>query len=366
MVSLVIGLVLVLTISTMVARQEAVRRGVTSGNDITGNAAYAAYMLDRELRGAGSGFSQAPSENYGCPLNVSRSASQLLPATTAFPAPFASIPQTYVLAPLVVHAGAGAGGSDVIAVATGNSGLSEMPLPVAFNSALAGQVSLSNTLGIRAGDIVLLSEQGQGCMLQQVRSGFVGGAAQTLTFGGTYAADTINGQAITNFSHSSSSTYISVLGNVSGNQPRLQLIGLGDNATLFAYDLLRLNTSTPQPLVEGVVDMRVVYGINAAHDDKQQVTDWVAPTDPDYTAAALTAGTGVAQANLKAILAVRVALVLRSELVEKTDVTAEELTMFSSLPQAVQRTYTVPAGTTNQRYRLVEFTVPLRNVRLSP
>ena len=91
MVALAIGLVLVLVITTMVSRQEALRRGVTSGNDLTGNSAFASYTLERELRSAGAGISQGVAENFGCVLNVSRNNAQLLPATADFPAPFALV-----------------------------------------------------------------------------------------------------------------------------------------------------------------------------------------------------------------------------------------------------------------------------------
>lgn len=363
MVTLAIGLVLTLAISMMVAKQEAIRRGVTSGNDLTSNTAYAAFLLDRELRSAGAGISQATAENYGCALNASLNNAQLLPATAAFPAPFASVPQTYVLAPLVVHAGAGANGSDVIAVATGNSGLSETALPVSPQSTSAGQLRLPNTLGIRGGDLVLLAQRGVGCMLQQVSNGFAGGTAQTLTFGGAYAANTIGSVSLTSFSNGNA--FVSLLGNVTGNQPRLMLLGIGDNATLFSYDLLRLTSSSAQALVDGVVDMRVLYGVDTVRTGLDQVTQWIAPTTAGYTAAELTAGTAIAQANLQAILAVRVGLILRSDLVEKTDVTPTSLRMFSDLGSALTYTYTVPSGTNNQRYRVVEFTVPLRNVRYS-
>jgi type IV pilus assembly protein PilW len=363
MVAVAIGLVLTLTISMMVARQEALRRGVTSGNDLTSNTAYAAYVLDRELRSAGAGFSQASSDNYGCVLNVSLNNGQLLPSTTPFPAPFATVPQTYRLAPLIVHAGAGANGSDVIAVATGNSGLSEAGLPVAPKSTAAGQLNLANTLGIRGGDLLLLSQAAVGCMLQQVSAGFAGSSAPTLTFGGTYAANTINGLSLTDFSDGNA--FVSLLGNVSGNPPRFSLIGIRSNATLVSYDLLKVTGSAPQELVEGVVDMRVLYGVDTIRAGQKQVTAWIAPTTDGYTAAALTDGTAVALSNLQSIFAVRVGLVLRSDLVEKTDVTPATLTMFSDLGADLQHTYTVPTGTANQRYRVVEFTVPLRNVRYS-
>lgn len=360
MVTLAIGLVLTLAISMMVARQESIRRGVTSGNDLTSNTAYAAYMLDRELRSAGAGFSQSPGDNYGCVLNASLNGAQLLPSTAAFPAPFATVPQAFVLAPVIVHAGAGANGSDVIAVATGNSALSESALPVATTA--AGQVKLANTLGMRAGDLVLVAQQGVGCMLQQVSNGFSGGAVQILPLGGAYAANTINGRALVDFSNGSA--FASLLGNVTGNQPRFLLLGLNADATLMSYDLLRLSSTTAVALADGIVDMRVLYGVHAT-GSVRQVTDWVAPTSANFTAAALTAGTSVAQTNLQSILAVRVGLILRSDLVDKTDVTPATLTLFSDLGAALTYTYTVPVGTTTQRYRVVEFTVPLRNVRYS-
>ncbi|MGM9483693.1 PilW family protein [Roseateles sp. NT4] len=363
MVTLAIGLVLTLAISMMVARQESLRRGVTSGNDLTSNSAYASYVLDRELRSAGAGFSQSAAENYGCSLRVSKSNAQILPRSAAFPTPFASVPQTFVLTPLVVHAGAGTNGSDVIAVATGNSGLSESALPVIPKSAAAGLLKLSNTLGLKGGDLILLAQQGVGCMVQQVNTGFTGGATQTLNFGGTYAANTIGTTALTGFSNGNA--FVSVLGNVTGNQPRFSLIGIDANATLMSYDLLRLNSDSPQAIADGVVDLRVLYGVHTVVSGPTQVDSWIAPTAAGFTAAELTADTAVAQSRLQNILAVRVGMIVRSDLIEKTDVTPSSLTMFSDLGSGLAYTYTVPAGTTNQRYRVVEFTVPLRNIRYS-
>jgi type IV pilus assembly protein PilW len=365
MVAMVIGLVLTLTISTMVARQEAVRRGVTSGNDLTSNAAYVSYLLDQELRSAGAGFSQAVATNYGCNLFASRNNAQLLPSPGPFPAPFAAIPRNPVLAPVIVFAGAGAGGSDVIAVATGNGALTETSMPTSPGGAAAGQVTLANTLGIRGGDLALISQPVApvNCMLQQVSAGFTGGAQQVLTFSGTYAANVIGTVSLAGFAVGNP-TRVSILGNVEGNQPRLQMLGIRADNTLVAYDLLQL-TAGVQTLAEGVVDMRVRYGITAAPvnaDPKlRTVAGWVAPTTAGFTAAELRAGT----TNPQRILALRVGLVLRSDLVEKTDITSPTLTLFSDLPEALRHTFNVPTGTAAQRYRTVEFTVPLRNVRYS-
>lgn len=361
MVSLTIGLVLVLVISTMVARQEDLRRGISSSNELSNNVAYSSYMLDRELRNAGAGL--VKSTNWGCPLVASMNNAQLLPSLQAFPDPFGSIPQTYVIAPLVVFAGAGANGSDVLMVSAGNSGLSEAAQAVAPQSATAGQVQLSNTLGIRGGDLIVLTQGGQ-CMLQQVSTGFAGGASPTLTFGGTYAANTIAGVALTSFANANTggSAFVSVLGNVTGNRPRIQLIGLNTNNELVSYDLLKLSGTVPQALVEGVVDLRVLYGIDST-GSCGAVDTWVAPTAAGHRAADLTNGSSTAHTALCNILAVRVGMVIRSDQQSKDDVTGGSLTMFADLGQALTYTYTVPKGTTNQHYRTVEFTVPLRNPR---
>lgn len=362
MVAMAIGLVLMLAVSMLVARQESIRRSVSSGNDLTGGTAYAAYSLDRELRAAGSGISQAVAQSYGCLLHASLKGSQLLPRPEPFPKPFSAVPQGYRLAPLVVHAGAGTHGSDVIAIAAGHSGLSEAPLPVVPKSAEPGRLQLANTLGMRGGDLVLLSQSSAGCMLQQLSEDFVGGATQQVSLGGLYAADTIGGLSITQFS---SQAFAFLLGNVTGNRPRFQLLGIDADDALVSYDLLQLGAGEVQQLAEGVADLRVLYGVDMDRKGLEQVTQWIAPTASGFTAAELTDGSPTARENLQHILAVRVALVLRSDLVEKADVTRAQLTLFADLPEAVHRTYTVPPGTANQRYRVVEFTVPLRNVRYS-
>ena len=254
----------------------------------------------------------------------------------------------------------------MIAVAAGASALSETALQVVPKSAAPGQVKLANTLGMRGGDLVLVSQQALGCMVQQVSNGFVSGSATNLTFGGTYAANVINGLSLSSFS--TGNAYVSLLGNVTGNQPRVQLFGVGANATLFGYDLLGLNQTSAQALADGVVDMRVRYGVDGVDDNAprtQQVTNWKLPSEARFAFDELTAGTSASQTRLQRILAVRVGLVLRSDQIEKSSAAPATLTLFSDLPAALQYTYTVPAGATQQRYRVVEFTVPLRNLRYS-
>lgn len=362
MVAITIGLVLTLVITNIIVRQEGARRTLTSGNDVTSNGAYLAYIVDREIRSAGTGFAYGWSNTVGCTLRAARGGAQILPRTTAFPAPFDTVPGTVQLAPIIVHAGLGAGGSDVLAIASGTSGLSETALNVLPGSAILGQVRMPNTIGLRGDDLILIAEATKGCMVQQVSSPFTGGATQVLNFGGTYAANTIDGVALTSFS-TANNAYVAPIGNVSDNRPKFQLIGIGDNSTLFSYDLLRLDgLDIPQPLTEGIVELRALYGIA---DSAGNLSNWVAPTGTTYGAAALSDGSSTAQQTLRSIVAVRVGMVLRSDLVERETVSATDIDLFTDLPAALHHTYSVPSGQERQRFRAVEFTVPLRNVLMT-
>lgn len=363
LVSVVIGLVLTLILTTMIARQEGSRRTLTNGSDLTTSSAYLSYILDREIRSAGSGFNQGWNSLVGCPLTAARSDAQILPRASAFPAPFSTLPQAPILAPVLIHAGAGTGGSDVIAVAAGASGLGETMLTVLPSSAAAGQVSLKTTMGLRGGDLMLLAEVSPAdgfnrCMLQQVAANFVGGTTQQVNFGGSYATDNIGSMALVTFATAAPTTIAAAIGNTTGNTPRFQFFGLGANNTLFSYDLLNLDgLDTPQPVAEGVVGLRALYGIaNAAG----AFAGWVAPTGA-FDIATLTNGTPASQQTLKTIVAVRVGLIMRSDLVERDTVNKTQINLFDSLPGNFTFTYNVPAGQERQRFRAVEFTVPLRN-----
>jgi type IV pilus assembly protein PilW len=362
LVAVTVGMALVLAVTTMLIRNESGRRSMTSMNDVSVGGAYVSFVLDRTVRSAGSGFIQAWKAGYGCQLLVSRSSTQILPRASNFPAPFASLPHTQRLAPLIVYAGQGAGSSDVLAVATGSSGLGESPLRVLPSSATSSQLRVPATVGLRAGDLVLVMQDGSNCMVEQLATGFAGGADQLLSFGGTYAAGTINSVALSGLG-TTSTAWVAPIGNVAGNQPTFQFIGVGANNTLQSYDLLRLDgTDASVPLSDGVVDMRALYGLDTNGDGT--VDTWVGPGTSPYDYASLTDGTATAQANLVKILAVRIGLVLCNSQPEKTAVSPDSLTLFADLTSDLRRTRTLSTSDQLMRWRTVEFTVPLRNPML--
>ena len=363
LVAVTIGMALVLAITLMLTRYESGRRTLTSVNDSSMGSAYVSFTLDRIVRSAGSGYAQGWKDSFGCQLLASRSGITTLPRASAFPAPFAAVPQAMRLAPVVVHAGAGTDGSDILAVATGSSGLGESPLPVMTASATGTGLRVPATIGLRAGDLVMVSQGATLCMLQQVASGFAGGADQQLDFGGTYADSDIAGTRLEDLGVGTPA-WLSPLGNTTGNQPMFQLLGVGPDATLVAHDMLQLSGSdSVAAIADGVADLRARYGVDTTNDNI--IDSWRDPAVAPWDAATLLNGTLDSKIRLSQIVAVRVGVIVRTSTPERAAVAPASLTLFSDLGTALEATRNLSTSERQLRWRTVEFTVPLRNALLA-
>ncbi len=370
MVAVAIGLALTLAITTMLIRSEANRRSLTSTNDASNNGAYLSYVLDRTLRSAGTGFAQSWRDAYGCALQARRNGlGVFLPRPAAYPAPFAAVNTTLRLAPLVVQAGAGAGGSDVLIVQTGSAGLGETPMPVLTIPPTSTRLFVPVTLGLRGGDLVAVIQELDAagnpspCLLQQVVTPFVGAANQTLDLGGNYYAATLGG-VDTNTIGTTRRAFVAPLGNENGNRPSFQLLGVGAANTLVSYDLLRLdNNNDVVPVADGVVDLRARYGVDTTNDGR--IDSWQDPASANWNAATLLNGSAASSLALSQIISVRVALVMRNSSPERRDISPASLELFDDLPVALRATHDIAAADRSLRYRVLDFTVPLRNALLT-
>jgi type IV pilus assembly protein PilW len=365
LVAVTVGMALVLAITLMLVRSEGMRRNVTSSNDVSSSGTYLSFVLDRQLRSAGSGFVQSwRGTSHNCQLAVARGGTQVLPSPAAFPAPFASLPTTQRLIPLLVYAGA-AGVSDSIAVMAGASGLGESPMRVLPKSATGTSMRVPATIGLRANDLALVIQDTDTCLMQQVAAGFAGSANQALPFGGTYAATTVGSVTLTTAGDVNQAV-LAPIGNVTGNRPNFNLIGVGANNTLVSYDLLQLDGigTQPVPLADGVAEMRVLYGVDS--DDDQVIDTWVRPTAPTWDATTLQNNTTASNNNLGRILAIRVGLILRNSTPERNNVSGSSVTLFADMGAGLAQTRTLSADEQKLRWRSVDFTVPLRNVMLKP
>ncbi len=413
LVAMAIGLIVTLAVTSVLVRSESSKRSSTSVNEINQTGAYAAFALDRTVRSAGSGYSQRWSIDYGCLLDAAKGGAALLPipaaaisASSAFAKLTTSPALPIRLAPLIIAQGYANTGSeirgDVLLVMAGSAGAGELPQPVNTGSVTTTNLQLPNTLGYRTEDLVLLADPAQtSCMLQQVKftttppsatfapsSPQPGGSTdQELPFGnGTlpgYYNSTGTNVNLTAFGANSLAIQ---LGSAVDNRPQFVAYGVGQDRTLYSYDLLEplpLNAMPDTPIADGVLEMRAIYGIDTTNPPDGTIDAWV-PATGNFLASTLLDGSAASKSRLRRIVAVRVGMILRTSLQEKAPATsasgptdtetfsqavAANLTLFSgySDPSGTSLAYTRSITTDEKRYRYraVESTIPLRNVQLA-
>ncbi len=364
LVAVAIGLVLTLAVTGVLLRNEGRSRDTLAVNDINQSGAFVAYLLDSAVRSAGSGFANRWAETYGCRLNASRGGDAILPRTAAWPAPFADFSQTVRVAPVLIGKSQSAAGSDVIAVMRGNAGIGEAPLEVL---ALGPPLGLRNTIGLAANDLLLLADGETDCLLLQ--SGSNTADTVELTGDGDYHTTTGTHRDLDDFGTPTPSTVAVNLGNAGASggapttPPQFTLYAVGDNRTLFARDMLDVDGGAVQPLADGVVELRALYGLDT--DNNGTLDQWADPGVAPFDTASLLSGNAAAVQNLNSIIAVRIGLVLRTSQREREVVAPESLTLFADLGEDLQQTRTLATAERNYRHRITEVTVPLRNVLLS-
>lgn len=368
MVAMAVGLVLSIAIASVMFRSESSRRTITSLNDANQSGMLASYELDRTLRSAGSGFMQswnsATGGVLGCRLNASLNNNVILPRSSALPAPFATLSTPIRVAPVVVTQG---DTSDVLTVMAGTAGFAEVGRrALSVGMAPAPYLRLVNTLGWKPYDLMLVSADTGECMIQQAGAVQAGTPDQLPLTGAYYAATGANGTSLASFN--TGTAFAIALGRVvpdsvgePSNPPQFQVIGVDPRTqTLVSYDLL--TQGTPMPMAEGVVAIRALYGIDANLDGIKD-DGWVKPTG-NFDAATLMNGTAAAQASLRQIVSLRVAMVLRTSTIEKEVVNPAQIKLFQDLGEDQVVTHTLTEPQTHMRHRTIEFTVPLRNVLL--
>lgn len=375
MVSLLVGMILSLAVFGVLTVSEGRKRTTTSVNDANLSGAYALSLLDPMIRAAGSGLKVVPDETMGCTLKTARGAQQLLPVVEAFalPAPFDEVNPNpdaageFKLAPVLILPGQTTPGvsgqtSDALLIMRGASARGgDAPIPLTA-TATATALPTLNAVGIQAGDIVLVVNRllaNRPCLLQQVKSDHVSGTTPINTSDSTYSQSTVDSTEITSFPTGSWVVNL-------GARPQFNLIGVGNNNTLFSYDLLNLDGAaapTAVELADGIFELRALYGIgtDADGDGTFESTEWVSPSDERYDLEAMNADPSL----IGRVVAIRLGLILRTALPEREAVSAGPLELFSGLTNAAGTSLTYSRNLANServyRYRTLEATIPVRN-----
>jgi len=393
LVAMAIGVSVTLAVATMLVAGENQKRTTTSSNDADQTASYAFYAIERYLRSAGSAIAQsayvsgggADAGVLGCKLN----AGTFLPRATAFPIPFENVlagaTSSLRVAPVLIAHGQSENGDDALIImgGAGTGGGVSRPLISTSGSSPTGTVPLpiESSEGFQAQDYVLVSQSGLttpgDCLLEEVYGAqsataptpplpVVSSASATfpyVTQGGSGTAPTLSTLATT------TSTYVTGLGNVLANDLQYQMIGVSANKTLYGYDLLQYQTllngqttDASQAIADGVVAMYAIYGVSTTTPGV--FGEWVSPGDANAYDITTVMNS---EAIMKTIVAVRVALVVRGEYYDKNVVSPSSLTLFRGLVDgstnaSLAQSVNLAATQQHYRYRTVEFTVPLRNM----
>ncbi|HWX78761.1 MAG TPA: PilW family protein [Steroidobacteraceae bacterium] len=376
MVAMLIGLGITLAISSVLIGSENHKRTTTSTNDAQQTGSYGYYALDKALRGAGSGIAESafPTDVgvLGCHLN----AGAIFPRAGAFPAPFAAFlggaANTLRVAPVLIGKNQSLGGSDVIMVMSGSGSAGGVSRQIT-GGGTAITATLDNTVGFANNDLVLVSQSGVAdCLMEQVAAI----APPTLNLGGTYYTATAATTSMVGLAGSTSS-YVTPIGNAAANNVQFMLFGVDNNRTLFSYDLLQnLNlvagagADSAQAIADGVVQMNALYGIDVNGDGIQDA--WAGPGDPGWDINTVM----TTPVLMRQIVSVRIALVVRGQYYDLNGGTAAApkpvspptITIFNGLVNGGGTSLAQPINlnATEQqfRYRVFEFTVPLRNMLL--
>lgn len=369
MVGLSIALLGTLIIFDVYSSTERYRRTTVSGNDALLNGAFASYRIDQLLKMAGSGLGVGDKTQsiQGCPLNVWKAGTAIVPST--YPSPFNTIVTSpIVAAPVVIIDGGSSAPDAIIMIGSQSSARTAMiQLDTAPSTMSIGVIS---PIGIRRGDLLLAAEQDplqiytsgvrKPCRLAEVdpaaslTNGFV---TDPFTIAGDYTPTSGFGTG-----YSASTRLVNL-----GGAPRTSVFAIGTDPingqanSLLEFDFLQRETPPVKSIAENVVDMQALYGV-ATNATDTNVSAWKSPATAPWNIASLTAGTPAAIANLQLIRAVRIAVLTRSAQKETDNVSASSISYFSDLGGALPITKSFSSTEQKYRYKLFDVTIPIRNM----
>lgn len=347
MVAVMIGLIGILIITQAYLVNDNFNRSTLGEGGAQTNGLIALYSVERDVRMSGYGLSSSGA--LGCgniywyydPKYSSNIAGGTLPNLT--------------LAPVVITASATPSTPDEIAVMYSTSAERMLPATIAAFNAASSEVTVDGTDGFNPNDLVLLVGSG-GCTMgkitqvqtqpQKLQLNPGVSAPQNPPAWGSFPTSYNSGNALLN------------LGN-----PVVRRYAVATGKLQLTEGWFNSGTPTTLPLVDGIVDMRALYGKDDGSAAGTTAGDGVVDTYNNVTPA-----TG---AQWLQILSVRIGILARIGNYEKPsagpdcDATTVAPTWSGGTFGAVNIA-TVTSQDRCYRYRVFETTVPLRNMIWRP
>ncbi len=366
-VGIAISLIGVLVMFRMVSLWDLHSRTTTSGGDAQVTGTLAIYSLERDIKPAGMGFGQATPPAMGCSVAVNDLLGPHLPT------------DTFLLQPVTITPGVPAGAPDGIDVLYGDSSFYVAQEP------LQGSTAISKTLrrrnGFRPGDLaVVAGNPGAGfgsadCALVEI-TGAANPDNKTLDHGmAAYTSVYTGGLKAVRYNTLAGvgAGFISGMMYSLGPNPQLAQWRITTNANgisaLSRGEWIFNSNTLPVDVAENVINLKAQYGVDT--DGNGRITnngpnEWTTVAPPDFTQ----------------VLAVRVAVLVRSRQFERSaDGSAAAPTGITPIPPSwangnflmtnLDGTADSYAATPNNpnpnnwrfyRYRVYEKVIPLRNM----
>jgi type IV pilus assembly protein PilW len=347
MVAMLIALFGIIAVSQVFAVSEQQKRITTGGSSTQQNGSIALMTMERTLRMAGYGFNDTKA--LGCTVRAHHA-----PANRDF---------DFTFAPVVIKQGSGGAPDEVVAVHGDSNALS---IATTF-APVAGmpRMQLKSRAGYVAGDLVVATGAGTDsgafgdlvCALSQITA-LPGGPGELdmvvhdqnayVNTSGQPSVPAFNKPGGVGVAFSSSGLLFNL-----GEQPALQRYSVqslaGGGAQLLATDLL---TDQAAPIADQIIDLQAQYGIDTTGSGGI-VSDFVDELPPPVT-----------KASWGNVLALRVAILVRSKEKEKPDA-SNQCFVTTQVPRwsaAEFQTVTSLADWRCYRYVTYETVVPLRNM----
>ena len=341
LVAMVISLIAVTAIFQVFAVFEGQKRSTTGGGEAQTNGALALFTLGRELRQAGYGVNST--DYLGCNSLVHDETTG-----TDF---------TINFAPVRITQGVGEA-PDTLTVFYGNGAF--LPQAVSLIQNMPNDKSpfrVSNRFGFQGGDVLLVAETGLNCSVRQATNlpNPLGQQDLIIHSSGNYT-DPYGVTAVSRYNKSSGSgvayTFNARLFNL-GQRPSYNIYTI-QNGQLALQQMLSAPTTAVTTIYDGIVQLQAQYGRDTNNDGIIDVFDEFVP---------VTAG------DWATILAVRIGIVSRSGLYEKTQVSPATIKIWpdsATAPTTTGPVWTLSADERHYRYKVFQTVVPVRNMIWRP
>lgn len=373
LIALIISLFVSLSIFALLANSEGRNRVSTGLNAIEQTSGLTAFMFDQWVRNAGSGLTVEKGSFYGCLLHAKNAEGQTLPRTTLLPAPFAHINPgnalQFVLAPILIFPGASSGTnipSDSLLVMSATANTAGIPSSLTTSPG-EDNLNVHNAYALSASQLVLVADPNStNCMVTQISASQEDRTSTTVMLGGDFHASYIDGVNLADLSKDAIALPLGI--PKTSTSPQFFFIGIGDNRTLYTYDLLQIEGSSKslQARASGILEMHAVYGVDTTNDGRQD--QWASASNGDFSTATLIADSTKLSTQLKKIKSIRIAMIMQMDEVTSSRqgiVSAPSITLFPDLTdQGLSITRTLSDSERRYRYRVIDTTLILRNTHM--